>query len=150
METLPFQYWTFVARRNSYATFRGKIKKIYFAALHEPVRNTVQLLWRFAQPGWGSRYWYFGIRGLWLCAARATSQIQKPTRCPWLPVTYWKTHKCFYGWVIWFWSGIESHSLFLLLRGGNSISQCRVQHWLARSRMLSGRLRCLLWSGLQR
>lgn len=146
METFPFLCWTSVAGRNSSATFRGRKKKIYFAALNEPVWNAVQLFWRFASPAWGSRYWYFGIRVSWLSAARAVSQIQKPTQHLWLSATYWKRHKCFYGWVIWVWSVIESHSLFLLLCGGNSFSQYRVQHSFVRftrSRMLSGKLWCL-------
>lgn len=54
------------------------------------------------------------------------------TFCLWLSATCWKIHRCFYGWMIWFWGVIESQSLFLLLCGGKSFSPHSVQDLLVR------------------
>lgn len=72
----------------------------------------MQAFGRFAEPGWGSRCW----------------ESHKPqTFCLWSSATYWKMHKCFYGWVIWFWGVIESQSLLLLPCGGKSFSPHSIQ-----------------------
>lgn len=79
------------------------------------------------------------VPGVGALASGGWESHKPQTFCLWSSATYWKMHKCFYGWVIWFWGVIESQSLLSLLCGGKSFSPPSLQDPLVR---LGGGERC--------